>query len=724
MACLLLCLCGYAFMKRKGFNVTLTVVISLGIVAFGVFRFPNSVLRLGESLRDLYTSIVNYFCWAFDIRSKIDPTVMNLPAWHFPSMGVGTTGLPFDFEGFKQSFDLFWKSFFDVKTFKAYNIRVGKVIFNGFKVIVLSLPFIVVLCILIARALNKPNVEHNVDTKPLQIYKRIKVKAIEPCVNAVREYIAFLHKYKQIVIVWAFAWALYFNFITIIVEIFAFYFYFVATFSIKTLYRQFYKLVIDLSVMFDFVPLPVFVILIIYGLNKWADNIGYNELRHRERKNRGFLNERGVSTVFTGKMGKGKTTLMTDLALSAQVELRERALEVLTKSYFRYPAFPWIVLEDELKIAFKKRKIWDKYSCEKWVEKKRARFCNKPSKEKIFGYDIEREPLTYDDGLTVKDIWSSIKSYAVCYLIYTRGSAYIVSNYSCRVDDIKEDIGNFPLYNTDFFDRKSYEIDDISRRSHILDYDMLRLGRKLQKNNPNAYAFGYGVYVISEIDKERKNTLELKGVKADADETNQKNDYFNNNVKMSRHVCTVENENFVLFFGDLQRPGSLGSDLTELGELINVAEREPMRPTLPFFSPFYFYECVYSALWAWYEPRFLNGRFSRGNNRLSDRFIRWLVSRMRHRYERKMNTFGSSKTTLDIDGKTAYYYLQSKKIYSDRFCTDCQSGIYERFAKYNHVGLDDLPTYGDSMASPEELDKQNSYFQNEVKTYGGLSIDD
>ena len=67
-------------MKGKVFNVTITVVISLGIVAFGVFRFPNSVLRLGEGFHDLYTSIVNYFCWAFDIKCKTPPTVMNLPS--------------------------------------------------------------------------------------------------------------------------------------------------------------------------------------------------------------------------------------------------------------------------------------------------------------------------------------------------------------------------------------------------------------------------------------------------------------------------------------------------------------------------------------------------------------------------------------------------------------------------------------------------------------------
>lgn len=63
-------------------------------------------------------------------------------------------------------------------------------------IVVLALPFVVVLYILVAQALNKPNTEHNVDTKPLEIYKRIKVKAIEPCV--IKELLHTIRELKEI----------------------------------------------------------------------------------------------------------------------------------------------------------------------------------------------------------------------------------------------------------------------------------------------------------------------------------------------------------------------------------------------------------------------------------------------------------------------------------------------------------------------------------------------
>ena len=52
---------------------------------------------------------------------------------------------------------------------------------------------------------------------------------------------------------------------------------------------------------------------------------------------------------------------------------------------------------------------------------------------------------------------------------------------------------------------------------------MLRLGHKMLENNPNRNAFGFGVYLVSEIDKERKNAPELMEVKRNTDECNQKN---------------------------------------------------------------------------------------------------------------------------------------------------------------------------------------------------------
>ena len=49
--------------------------------------------------------------------------------------------------------------------------------------------------------------------------------------------------------------------------------------------------------------------------------------------------------------------------------------------------------------------------------------------------------------------------------------------------------------------------------AHILDFDVLRLGKKVIENNPKAGSFEFGVVVITEVGKERANNLELKELK-------------------------------------------------------------------------------------------------------------------------------------------------------------------------------------------------------------------
>ena len=93
-------------------------------------------------------------------------------------------------------------------------------------------------------------------------------------------------------------------------------------------------------------------------------------------------------------------------------------------------------------------------------------------------------------------------------------SSLIVANYSRRTDNAQISGGNFPLWLTDFFsgcDRRA------SRYAHILDFDVLRLGRKVMENNPKAGSFEFGVVGITEIGKERGNNLELKEVKKGTD---------------------------------------------------------------------------------------------------------------------------------------------------------------------------------------------------------------
>ena len=59
------------------------------------------------------------------------------------------------------------------------------------------------------------------------------------------------------------------------------------------------------------------------------------------------------------------------------------------------------------------------------------------------------------------------------------------------------------------------------------------------QDNPNRYAFGFGVYVISEIDKERSNSKKLNEKKANLTDCNQQNDLFDLNTMMCRQQSAL-----------------------------------------------------------------------------------------------------------------------------------------------------------------------------------------
>ena len=145
--------------------------------------------------------------------------------------------------------------------------------------------------------------------------------------------------------------------------------------------------------------------------------------------------------------------------------------------------------------------------------------------------------------------------WSMAYFIYVIQSSLIVANYSIRTDNTQISNGNFPLWLTDFFPKNKRTE---SRHAHILDFDVLRLGKKVLENNPKAGSFEFGVVAITEIGKERGNNLELKEVKKGAEDTNQKNDLFNSWLKMCRHSATVDNFPFIKVFTDEQRPESWG----------------------------------------------------------------------------------------------------------------------------------------------------------------------
>ena len=88
----------------------------------------------------------------------------------------------------------------------------------------------------------------------------------------------------------------------------------------------------------------------------------------------------------------------------------------------------------------------------------------------LWSYDSDHYGLTYDDKLQTVNLWDVLETYAQLYFIYITQSSLLVANYSIRTDCLLSDLGNFPLWNTDFFRRDSRLIDSFSRHAHILDF--------------------------------------------------------------------------------------------------------------------------------------------------------------------------------------------------------------------------------------------------------------
>ncbi len=700
-------------------------VITLGFITLGIFIFPNSVLRLAETVRNLGTSAAYYFCELWLDHNPITPTVMNLPEWQFtPSRFEPLQILPLSWEEFTNVWSKYWSVFFQAQMFSDYMTLIGDVLYYACQALLIILPFFMLLKLILNKYLNEENNDYDKESTALQRMKRIADKTYIPAKHWLRDYIEFCRENALWHKIWIWLWALYFNIIAIVCEFIAFYLYFIVSFDALGIYRQAYKLTFDLAPIVRFIPGIIWAFIIIVILELIARAIARNELNHREARNKGFLEERGVMTIVYGPMGVGKTKTVTDMALSQEVKFRDMAFEIIIECDFRFPYFNWATFEQEIKKEIEEHHVFSVPTAREWVREKAYMFYEYPSKDNIFGYDYERYGIEYNDNLKVWDIWEVIEDYACAYLVYTVQSSLLIANYSIRVDNLFEDLGNFPKWNADFFERDTRLIDSYSRHSHILDFDMLRLGKRMLEDNPKRYAFGFGVYIISEIDKERKNSPELMTVKANADECNQKNDLFNALVKMSRHACVISNKVFVKIFADLQRPESLGADARELGEIVYIEDHTDMQPTLPFFAPFYIFETLFALTFGKFVDIYYRYRFVRSDKTVPMYILKKVVVKLKHFRDRTFNQYGSSKSTLliesgrmDGDKKQAKYFIQSKKIYSRRYTTDCLSAIFNQYADKNTIGIEDLEEYLTELGTDEENLMQNSFFQNETHHY-------
>ena len=704
-------------LKRIDYRHLIAVAILLGSVALEIFVYRYPLLRLIESGEAFGRSIAQTF---LDMLGLAEDYSIRQTVNEFSRVDL-SSAIGINIDELRNKLTDVWSQLFVGEHFRAYLLFLLWYFVRGLYwidiVLILCLP---VICYFIF-TWDVQNTDHGKETRTLRFYKRYVLTALRYVADWCRDFWDFFQNsgYWTIFLI---IWAVNSGLLSLMLSFLAYYFYILTVTSFATLDVQLLKLVADLLLTLNTLPWYCWAALFAWLFDRWRLAHAADKMQHLEAQNKGMLNEMPMCSFSTAPPRTGKTTLNTDMALSYAAIFRHKALQLMTGNVNKFPRFPWILFELDLKKQIKEHHVYNLATARHWVNECYEKFCEEPEKENLWNYDYEEYPTSYNDQLTVLPIWEVLSNYAQEFFIYFLESSLIISNYAIREDFIILDEGNFPLIDCDFFGRDPEELDEISTHSHVIDFDMLRLGQKMTKDNPHIGALEFGVILVSEIDKERKNDLRLRELKPKEGECTQKNDLFNEWMKMAGQSAMVENYCFLRIISDAQRPSSWGADARELSTVLHLEKQTETENALPFY---WFEDWLINKYRGWWENIYLQKRFERGDTRL----ITWLgqgLNSILYSYQlRRGNRFGYYRQNILTESGTLEkehveerrYTVAKKKIFAARFATDHFKSYSQIQTANCEAGLNDLPCYNSIYPTFEEMIIQNSHFCKELMQY-------
>lgn len=709
-------------LELRNHRTCLLLALVVILTVASVFLFDTAAPRFAQACRDLGESVMYWgkslgnmlFGADFEL---VKPSVTSLDfGWNAAPTEGGSSALPGIF--LPESFALYktrlslYLLVFNMQNFQSFFASFATDLqFILMLSMLLIIPAVICIKVLFAQVLKKENNDYNHNSKGVVIWTKFAARIGKPIKVYLQSIIEYMRCYKLFGISLTLLALYTFNILSVAVATLSYYLYFATAFDFSGIYIQLYKLCVDLSPAFIGYAWWLWVPFLISWVLKKRRQHALHNLDAFEYGNAATLDKFGIIVMNVGSMGKSKTTLLTDMALTQQNKFRQKADDLMVECQSMFPHFPWIVFEKILQRAMSEKRIYNLRSCRKFVDVKKARFSRRPCPEKLYGYDIYNNPMQYDNKLDMIDLFKVLDDYARLYFIFVASSSLIVANLAVRDDAVLYDKGNFPIFDCDFFRRNADDIEALSTQAHILDFDMLRMGRTLIVDNHNKNAFEFGVVCITEIAKERGNQNDFKELKKNVDECNQKNDYFDRWLKLCRHLGTIMNYPFVKVFTDDQRPDALGADIRQLCDVLYIDSVSERKISLMFFSvAMWFHDIVFDKFAAFFKQF----RFNRADNTLLLRLYKRIGFGV-HRYvENSYNRFGYKQVKIHTnDGMTDNlngefdYFLVFKKIYSRRFATDSFNDILS--SRECTVGLNDLECYSDVRPTAEEFRKQNSY---------------
>lgn len=702
----------------------LAILLIVGSLLITFTVYPLSIERAWDTLLDLGDAARYWFLRVRKVK-EIDPARIA----SLPDVDLSTV-LPIPVEEIARKLQELWPALFAAENFKYYVFNVAQFL-NTLSLMILPV-FILAWCSwrLFWAWIMRPKPAEGFETpecppprkkaperektRALEWYLRVTDKPFAAVRDFIEDLSFFFAEHSYYIKILGFIWLFNLNVLTICTSLLAEYFYIASSFDFAGLFVFLVRVLIDAIIMLAGAPALFWGFVTWRGLCLVREGRGYRNLEGMEAHDREVIGKFPVLVLAEGWMGAGKNLLTGSIKTTAAIQFRRNALDGMLDIDMRFPHFPWQTFWKDLRKAVESGEINNPTPAERWIQRRHARFYLDPRPENIWGYDIDRYPMDFNDDLKIETIWHALEDYAKLYFIYFVNSSLCFANYSMREDFTRFDIGHLPIWDDDLFHRDPRRQEVESRYCHILDFDMLRLGVKMCKDNKFIGALEIGVVNITEIGKERGNQDSLRELKKLVDACNQLNDGFEDDLKMRRHPAVIRNKVYMLILTDEQRAMSWKANGREIALLARIKSRSERFLAIPFFT---YAEMAYDFFW----PRYINTLKEyyslRGDMCLPIYLMKTVCCFFFAIHAGTVNRFGYNEQIIEtergsMDGEKTEipYYIIHKKDYSNRQETNCLKGIYQPRLSRAKAGLTDVPEYKRLMASADELAMQHSHF--------------
>lgn len=734
--------------KTKLYKIV-SVCIIIASLLFSIFHFEIVAIRFVASLKDFGLSVLYYAFNMAEIYGAVEPTVTVIPS-EMPQL------LPITYEEFKEALQTFWILLKSGENFSEYCTWLVEGLVRATPWIYFLL--IVVACAGImlwlklkpfqkAKRWVEPKREKK-PTKPLRVWLWLENKIFSKITLAWKSYKEHLKGKRLFKVLFFGIWLYNFNAFTIAFELLAYIFYapvaMVDSLYSVNLYSQVVKLVLDLSVVMNFLPLWLKLYFGVRILEFFRTRTGDKRVKKKDDKNGQLLEDNQGTILITGKPRAGKGLVGTDMVLKQEVKFREDAKSDMRDCRVEFPFFPWDRLERFMLQAIDKHVLYTKEGTRDFIEAlqylheksdtldewiielmqyRLKKFCGYDYDDYIFGYDAKRYGTSYNNGIVMIGLFETLIDYAQLYFVYDAPTSLVFSTQGVRIDFKRKTLGYFPKYDLDSLKRKPEEIDEISTYSHKKNADSERLGRRINPDDPIVNGYEVAVAYEPEIDKERGNQNTNAGMSASDDEVNPKNDLYGVEEKMHNHICVIRYRSYYRKVIDTQRNGAVSSDTTEMTLEFQIKETKKEKVTYPFFG---LEKDLFEPLEKLYNKLEEDVGYLGDTRTLFAHLIKRIYTPFARRIERLTNRFGTQDKIMRItngqngeliesDAKWTVIYRRAK---AKRYATDGVRGLYRKRVIYrSQGGLNDFELFDGIHNTDDELISTNSRFYKKFPQY-------